>query len=67
MAIVSDMDIYKEQLRPYIVDAVECVKFTRENKHSMLVESSHALNMTGCRAEGNEDYANWLSARSGLR
>lgn len=58
--------VYKEQLRPYIVDAVEYMKVVRENKRSVLVEGSQALSMTGCRAEGNEDSADWLSARPGL-
>jgi adenylosuccinate synthase len=58
--------VYKEQLRPYIVDAVEYMKVVRENKRSVLVEGSQALSMTGRRAEGNEDSADWLSARPGL-
>jgi len=58
--------VYKEQLRPYIVDAVEYMKVVRENKRSVLVEGSQALSMTGCCAEGNDDSADWLSARPGL-
>jgi adenylosuccinate synthase len=60
--------VYKEQLRPYIVDAVEYMKVVRENKRSVLVEGSQALSVTGCRAEGNEGEgsADWLSARPGL-
>ena len=34
---------YKVQLRPYIVDAVEYMRVTRENRRSVLVESSQAL------------------------
>ena len=34
---------YKDQLRPYIVDAVEYMKVTRGNGRSVLVESSQAL------------------------
>ena len=34
---------YKDHLRPYIVDAVEYMKVTRENRRSVLVESSQAL------------------------
>jgi len=36
-------NMYKEQLRPYIVDAVEYMKVTRENRRTVLVESSQAL------------------------
>lgn len=35
--------MYKDELRPYIVDAVAYMKTMRENKRSMLVESSQAL------------------------
>jgi hypothetical protein len=45
---------------------VEYMKVVRENKRSVLVEGSQALSMTGRRAEGNEDSADWLSARPGL-
>ena len=34
---------YKEQLRPYIIDAVEYMKTVEENKRSVLVEASQAL------------------------
>ncbi|KAF6237827.1 hypothetical protein HO173_004028 [Letharia columbiana] len=40
---IQRFKIYKEQLRPYVVDAVEYMKVLRENKLSMLVESSQAL------------------------
>lgn len=40
---IQRFKIYKEQLRPYVVDAVEYMKVIRENKLSMLVESSQAL------------------------
>ncbi|MCJ1234163.1 hypothetical protein MMC14_002121 [Varicellaria rhodocarpa] len=59
--------VYKEQLRPYIVDAVEYMRVVRENKRSVLVEGSQALSMMGYRADGNEESADWLSARFGLR
>jgi len=64
---IQKFKAYKEQLRPYIVDAVEYMKIMQENKRSMLVESSQALSMTGCRVEGIKVSADWLSARSGLR
>ena len=48
---------YKEQLRPYIVDAVEYMKAVQENKRSVLVESSQALSMTECHVERNENSA----------
>ncbi|KAK5993562.1 Adenylosuccinate synthetase [Cladobotryum mycophilum] len=35
--------VYKEQLRPYIVDAVEYMQTVREKKRSVLVEGSQAL------------------------
>ena len=34
---------YKEQLRPYVIDAVEYMKTVEENKRSVLVEASQAL------------------------
>ena len=40
---IQRFKIYKEQLRPYIIDAVEYMKSLRKNKLSMLVESSQAL------------------------
>ena len=64
---ISRFKVYKEQLRPYIVDAVEYMKTARENKRQWLVESSQALSIMGCRAEGNKDSTDWVSARSGLR
>jgi adenylosuccinate synthase len=57
---------YMEQLRLYIVVAVEYTKGVRENKSSVLVEGSQALSMTEYQ-QGNEDSADWFSARSGLR
>jgi adenylosuccinate synthase len=54
--------VYKEQLRPYIVDAVEYMRVVQENKRSVLVEGSQALSITICRTECNEEPANWLSA-----
>ncbi|KAL9124921.1 MAG: hypothetical protein Q9217_005801 [Psora testacea] len=48
---------YKEQLRPYIVDAVEYMKAVQANKRSVLVESSQALSMTECHVERNENSA----------
>ena len=54
---ISRFKVYKEQLRPYIVDAVEYMKTARENKRQWLVESSQALSIKGCRAEGNKDSA----------
>ncbi|KAL9104299.1 MAG: hypothetical protein Q9163_000740 [Psora crenata] len=53
---------YKEQLRPYIVDAVEYMKAVQENKRSVLVESSQALSMMAGHAERNGNSADWLSA-----
>lgn len=40
---IQRFKVYKDQLRPYIVDAVEYMKVTRENRRSVLVESSQAL------------------------
>lgn len=40
---IQRFKVYKDQLRPYIVDAVEYMKVTRENRRSILVESSQAL------------------------
>lgn len=40
---IQRFKVYKDQLRPYIVDAVEYMKVTREKKRSVLVESSQAL------------------------
>ncbi|MDI1490775.1 MAG: Adenylosuccinate synthase [Ramalina farinacea] len=57
---------YKDQLRPYIVDAVAYSKTMRERKHSMLVESSQALS-TRDRSRHHRDSNDWISARSRLR
>ena len=40
---IGRFKVYKDQLRPYIVDAVEYMKVTREKGRSVLVESSQAL------------------------
>ena len=40
---IQKFKAYKDQLRPYIVDAVDYMKAAREKKHSILVESSQAL------------------------
>ena len=40
---IQRFKVHKDQLRPYIVDAVEYMKVTRENRRSVLVESSQAL------------------------
>jgi adenylosuccinate synthase len=40
---IQRFKVYKDQLYPYIVDAVEYMKVTRENRRSVLVESSQAL------------------------
>ena len=53
---------YKEQLRPYIVDAVDYMKAVQGGNRSVLVESSQALSMTEYHAERNEDLADRLSA-----
>ncbi len=45
---IQRFNVYKEQLRPYIVDAVEYMKVVQENKRTMLVESSQALSTLGC-------------------
>ena len=64
---ISRFKVYKEQLRPYIVDAVDYMKAAGENKRQWLVESSQALSIMGYRSEGNKDSTDWVSARSGLR
>ena len=58
---------YKDQLRPYVVDAVAYSKTMRENKQSMLVESSQALSITRDRSENHRHSTNRGSARSRLR
>lgn len=40
---IQRLKVYKDQLRPYIVDAVEYIKAARGSKRSVLVESSQAL------------------------
>lgn len=40
---IQRFEAYKDKLRPYIVDAVEYMRVTRENRRSVLVESSQAL------------------------
>ena len=40
---IQKFKVYKDQLRPYVVDAVEYMKVTREKRRSVLVESSQAL------------------------
>ena len=40
---IQRLKVYKEQLRPYIIDAVAYMRDIREHKLSMLVESSQAL------------------------
>ena len=59
--------IYREQLRPYIVDAVEYMKNAQNNKRTVLVESSQALSMMSRFLWCQEISVDLLSARSGLR
>lgn len=42
---VEKLRAYKEQLRPYIVDAVDYMKTVQDKKRSLLVESSQALSI----------------------
>lgn len=44
---IQKFNAYREQLRPYIVDAVEYMEAVQQNKRTMLVESSQALSMVG--------------------
>lgn len=57
---------YKEQLRPYIVDAVKYMTRLREKKSSVLVEGSQALSMARWSVKGHGDSADRSSARSGF-
>jgi len=43
---IQKFRVYREQLRPYIVDAVEYMKVVQDNQSSVLVEGSQALSMT---------------------
>ena len=40
---IKKLQQYKDQLRPYLVDAVDYMRIARENKRSVLVEGSQAL------------------------
>lgn len=60
--------VYKEKLRPYIVDAVEYMREVREKKLTVLVEGSQALSMLGVpMPKINNVLADQHSARLGLR
>ncbi|KAI4178601.1 MAG: hypothetical protein LQ346_007387 [Caloplaca aetnensis] len=49
--------VYKEKLRPYIVDAVEYMEVKQRENCSVLVEGCQALSMTGCNTNVNGDPA----------
>ena len=59
---IQRFKVYKEQLRPYIVDAVDYMKIVRKNQRSVLVEGSQALSMTKRCIEGREYFTDRLSA-----
>jgi adenylosuccinate synthase len=46
---IGRFKVYKEQLLPYIVDAVDFLKPVQENKTEVLVEGSQALSKSGRR------------------